>query len=68
MCGCHVFCEDLNSNTVSKLFIFVWSYEGMEVMDLGFGKGYEKFPKTLIFEIFITFSSSTSDEMSFSGL
>ena len=30
-----VFHEDLNSNTELKLFILVWSYEGMERMNLG---------------------------------
>ena len=33
VCGCQVFCEDLNSNSVSKLFILIWSYEGMKVMN-----------------------------------
>ena len=40
------------SNTVFKLFTFVWSYEDMKVMDLGFGK----LSITLIFDIFTTFS------------
>ena len=31
-----VFSEDLNSNTVSKLFILVWSYEGMKLMNFGY--------------------------------
>ena len=33
-----VFYEDLNSNTELKLFILVWSYEGMEGMNLGHEK------------------------------
>ena len=36
VCGCQVFSEDLNSNTVSKLFILVWSYEGMKLMNFGY--------------------------------
>ena len=31
-----VFSEDLKSNTVFRLFILVWSYEGMKVLDLGY--------------------------------
>ena len=40
----------------------------MKILDLGFGKSYEQFSKTLIFEFFITFSSCTSHKTSFSGL
>ena len=36
---CQVFCEDLNSNSVfKKLFILIWSYEEMKVMNFGFVK------------------------------
>ena len=41
--GCQVFSEDLNSNTVSKLLILVWSYEGMKVMNFSYWKSYEYF-------------------------
>ena len=68
MFGFQVFCEDLNLNTVFKLFILVSSYEGMKVMDLGFGKSFGKLSITLIFDIFLTFSSHTNHEYSFSGL
>ena len=63
-----VFCEDLNSNTVFKLFILVWSYEGMEVMNLGCEKSYEKFSNTLVFEVFITFFITQSNKVMFSVL
>ena len=35
VCGCQVFCEDLKSNSVFKLFNLTWCYEGMKVMNLG---------------------------------
>ena len=50
---CQVFCEDLNSNSVSKLFILIWSYEGVKVMNLGFVKSDGKLFITLKFEFFI---------------
>ena len=40
----------------------------MKVLDLGFGIGFGKLSNTLIYEFFITFLSTTSDEDSFSGL
>ena len=49
-CGCQVFCEDLNSNSV---FILIWSYEGMKVMNLGFVKSDGKLSIILKFEFFI---------------
>ena len=51
---CQVFCEDLNSNSVSKLFILIWSYEGVKVMNLGFVKSDRKLFIMLKFEFFIT--------------
>ena len=54
VCVCQVFCEDLNSNSVSKLFILIWSYEGVKVMNLGFVKSDGKLFITLKFEFFIT--------------
>ena len=30
VCGYQVLCEDLNSYTVSKLLILLWSYEGIK--------------------------------------
>ena len=56
VCGCQVFSEDLNSNTVSKLLILVWSYEGMKVMNLGYGESNGKFYITPICHIFMWFS------------
>ena len=56
VCGCHVFFEDLNSNTVFKLFILIWSYEGMKVMNLGYWKSYEYFTITPICHISSRFS------------
>ena len=53
MCEFQVFCEELNSNTDLKLSIFVWSYEGMKVMDLSFRKGFGKLSNTLKFDVFI---------------
>ena len=53
VCGCQVLCEDLNSNTVSKLSILVWSYECMKVMNLGFVNSNGKLPITLKFGVFI---------------
>ena len=49
-----MFCEDLDSNSVSKLFILIWSYEGMKVMNLGFVKSNGKLFIMLKFEFFIT--------------
>ena len=34
--GFQVFCKEIKSNAVSKLFILVWRYEGMKVLDLGY--------------------------------
>ena len=48
-----VFSEDLNSNSVFKLFILIWSYEGMKVMNLGFVKSNGKLSITLKFDVFI---------------
>ena len=31
---CQVFSVEIKSNAVSKLFILIWSYEGMKVMNL----------------------------------
>ena len=53
VCGCQVFSKDLNSNTVSKLLILVWSYEGMKVMNLGYGESNGKFSITPICHIFM---------------
>ena len=46
-----VFCKEIKSNAVSKLFILVWRYEGMKVLDLG----YENFSITPICHIFSNF-------------
>ena len=46
VCGCQVFSEHLNSNTVFKLFILVWSYEGMKVMNFSYWNSYEYFTIT----------------------
>ena len=54
--GAKVFCEDLNSNSVFKLFILIWSYEGMKVMNLGFVKSNGKLFIMLKFDVFIFFS------------
>ena len=48
-------CEDLNSNTVFKLLILVWSNEGMNVLDLGYEKSLEKFSITPICDILSSF-------------
>ena len=50
---CQVFSEHLNSNTVFKLFILIWSYEGMKVMNFGFVKNNGKLSTTLKFDVFI---------------
>ena len=50
---CQVFCEDLNSNSVFKLFILIWSYEGMKVMNFGFVKSNGKLSTMLKFDVFI---------------
>ena len=51
--GYQVFCEDLNSNSVFKLFILIWSYEGMKVMNSSFVKSNGKLSITLKFNVFI---------------
>ena len=56
VCGCQVLCEDLNFNTVFKLLILVWSYEGMKVLDLGYEKSWEKFSISAICDIISSFS------------
>ena len=53
MCEFQAICEELNSNTVSKLSILVWSYECMKVMNLGFVKSNGKLSITLKFDAFI---------------
>ena len=50
-----VFCKEIKSNAVSKLFILVWSYEGMKVLDLGYENSYENFSITPICHIFSNF-------------
>ena len=55
MCGCLVFCEDLKSNSVFKLFSLILSYEGMKVMNLGFVNNNGKLFIMLNFDVFITF-------------
>ena len=50
-----VFCKEIKSNTVSKLFILVWRYEGMKVLDLGYENSYENFSITPICHIFSNF-------------
>ena len=52
--GVWVFCEDLNSNSVFKLFILIWSYEGMKVMNFGFVKSNGKLSTMLKLVVFIT--------------
>ena len=56
VCGCQVFSEDLNSNTVVKLFILIWSYEGMKGMNFGYWNSYEYFTITPICHISSRFS------------
>ena len=51
--GWQVFSEEIKSNAVSKLFILIWSYEGMKVMNLGHVKSDGKLSITLKFEFFI---------------
>ena len=53
VCGCQVFCEHLNSNSVFKLFILIWSYEGMKVMNFGFVKSNGNLSTMLKFNVFI---------------
>ena len=55
VCWCQLFSEEIKSNAVSKLFILVWSNEGMKVSDLGYEKSYEKFSNTPICHIFSNF-------------
>ena len=50
-----VFCKEIKSNVVSKLFIIVWSYEGMKVLDLGYEKRWKKFSIPTICHIFSNF-------------
>ena len=50
-----VFCKEIKSNAVSKLFILVWHYEGMKVLDLGYENSYENFSITPICHIFSNF-------------
>ena len=50
-----VFCKEIESNAVSKLFILVWHYEGMKVLDLGYENSYENFSITPICHIFSNF-------------
>ena len=49
-----MFSEEVKSNAVSKLFILIWSYEGMKVMNLGLVKSDGKLSIMLKFEFFIT--------------
>ena len=44
---CQVFSEGFKSNTVSKLFNLIWSYEGIKVMNLGFVKSNGKLSITV---------------------
>ena len=53
--GFQVFCKEIKSNAVSKLFIPVWCYEGMKVLDLGYENSYENFSITPICHIFSNF-------------
>ena len=55
VCGCQVFSKEIKSNAVSKLFILIWHYGGMKVLDLGYEKSYEKFSSTPICHIFSNF-------------
>ena len=50
-----VFCKEIKSNAVSKLFILVWHYEGMKVLDLGYENSYENFSITPVCHIFSNF-------------
>ena len=50
-----VFSKEIKSNAVSKLFILVWSYEGMKVLDLGYEKRWKKFSILTICHIFSNF-------------
>ena len=69
MSGCQVFSKEIKSNTVYKLFILVWSYEGMQVLDLGYKKSYEKFSITAICHIFSNFQAVFHHaQVTFSGL
>ena len=51
--GCQVFCKEIKSNAVSKLFILIWSYEWMKVMNLGLVNSDGKLSIMLKFEFFI---------------
>ena len=50
-----VFSKEIKSNAVSKLFILVWHFEGMKVLDLGYENSYENFSITPICHIFSNF-------------
>ena len=54
VCGCQAFSKEIKSNAVSKLFILIWSYEWMKVMNLGLVNSNGKLSITLKFEFFIT--------------
>ena len=54
VCGCQVFCKEIKSNAVSKLFILIWSYEWIKVMNLGLVNSDGKLSITLKFEFCIT--------------
>ena len=53
--GFQVFCKEIKSNAVSKVFILVWHYEGMKVLDLGYENSYENFSICHIFSNFQQF-------------
>ena len=61
---CQVFSKGLKSNPVSKLFILIWSYEGMKMLALDDEKSNGKFSIIPICDIFITVPLCTSDEVS----
>ena len=50
-----VFSKEIKSNGVSKLFILVWSYERMKVLDLGYEKRWKKFSIPTICHIISNF-------------
>ena len=67
--GFQVFCKEIKSNAVSKLFILVWCHEGMKVLDLGYENSYEKLlhytNMSHCQEFSSSFSSPTSDKQTF---
>ena len=65
---CQVFSKGLKSNPVSKLFILIWSYKGMKMLDLSDEKSNGKFSITPICDIFITVPLCTWHKMSFFSL